>query len=107
MEERSFFLERWISIRSSTPSVHFQTTSLSSIHNADSPSPISSQNSVSGDENNPSNRHYQQQQQQQQQQQKKKGIRNSLGRLFTRKNDLHDQKASTETNSIIRGKVQL
>lgn len=54
-----------------------QPTSLSLITHQDSPSPISSQNSTSGDDNSIYARN--------QQQQKKKGIRNSLGRLFTRK----------------------
>lgn len=71
------------------------------MNNPDSPSPISSQNSTSGDENSLSNR----QQQQQQQQQKKKGIRNSLGRLFTRKNDFNEQKSSSEITPISRGKT--
>lgn len=70
------------------------------MNNPDSPSPISSQNSTSGDENSLSNR-----QQQQQQQQKKKGIRNSLGRLFTRKNDFNEQKSSSEITPISRGKT--
>ncbi|CAF3893526.1 unnamed protein product [Rotaria sordida] len=71
----------------SNPST-FQPTSLSSITNQDSPSPISSQNSTSGDDNSIYNRNHQQQ--------KKKGIRNSLGRLFTRKSDLMDNKSIRE-----------
>jgi hypothetical protein len=62
--------------------------SSSSLTNPDSPSPISSQNSTSGDDNSIYNRS--------QQQQKKKGIRNSLGRLFTRKPDSIDNKPTRE-----------
>ncbi|CAF3498387.1 unnamed protein product [Rotaria sp. Silwood1] len=76
----------------SNPST-FQPTSISSVVNQDSPSPISSQNSTSGDDNSIYSRN---QQQQQQQQQKKKGIRNSIGRLFTRKPDLIDNKPIRE-----------
>ncbi|CAF4452612.1 unnamed protein product, partial [Rotaria sp. Silwood2] len=78
----------------------FQSTSLSSANNQDTPSPISSQNSTSGDDNSVYSRN-QQQQQQQQQQQKKKGIRNSLGRLFTRKPDLLDNKPVRENTHPI------
>ncbi|CAF4399512.1 unnamed protein product [Rotaria socialis] len=67
--------------------------SLSSLTNQDSPSPISSQNSTSGDD---SNSIYNRSQQQQQQQHKKRGIRNSLGRLFTRKTDFMDNKSIRE-----------
>lgn len=84
---------------SSNPSIIQQPT-LSSITNQDSPSPISSQNSTSGDDNSIHNRT--------QQQQKKKGIRNSLGRLFTRKPDFIDNKSSRENNypipRVTRGK---
>ncbi|CAF3054658.1 unnamed protein product [Rotaria sp. Silwood2] len=67
-----------------------QPTSLSSIAHQDSPSPISSQNSTSGDENSLYARS-------QHQQQKKKGIRNSLGRLFTRKPGSIDNKPVHES----------
>ncbi|CAF1386925.1 unnamed protein product [Adineta ricciae] len=66
-----------------------QPTSLSSITHQDSPSPISSQNSTSGDDNSIYARN--------QQQQKKKGIRNSLGRLFTRKPGSMDNKPMHES----------
>ena len=66
-----------------------QPTSLSSITHQDSPSPISSQNSTSGDDNSIYTRN--------QQQQKKKGIRNSLGRLFTRKPGSMDNKPMHES----------
>ncbi|CAF3511516.1 unnamed protein product [Adineta steineri] len=66
-----------------TNSSPHQPTSLSLINHQDSPSPISSQNSTSGDDNGLFNRS---------QQQRKKGIRNSLGRLFTRKPDFIDNK---------------
>ncbi|CAF3557983.1 unnamed protein product [Rotaria socialis] len=66
-----------------------QPTSLSSITHQDSPSPISSQNSTSGDETSFYTRN--------QQQQKKKGIRNSLGRLFTRKPGSIDNKSMHES----------
>ncbi|CAF3607414.1 unnamed protein product [Rotaria sordida] len=66
-----------------------QPTSLSSIAHQDSPSPISSQNSTSGDDNSLYARNHQQQQ-------KKKGIRNSLGRLFTRKPGSIDNKTIHE-----------
>jgi len=75
-------------IFSPNSSVNFQSTS---INNQDSPSPISSQNSTSGDDNSIYNRT---------QQQKKKGIRNSLGRLFTRKPDFVDTKPIRETTPI-------
>jgi hypothetical protein len=72
----------------------------SSLNNPDSPSPISSQNSTSGDDNSIYNRN--------QLQQKKKGIRNSIGRLFTRKPDSIDNKPIRETTHpspyIARGK---
>lgn len=64
-------------------------TSLTSITHQDSPSPISSQNSTSGDDNSIYNRN--------QQQQKKKGIRTSLGRLFTRKPGGIDNKPMHES----------
>ncbi|CAF0837376.1 unnamed protein product [Adineta steineri] len=66
-----------------------QPTSLSSTAHQDSPSPISSQNSTSGDDNSIYARN--------QQQQKKKGIRNSLGRLFTRKPGSFDNKQMHES----------
>jgi hypothetical protein len=66
-----------------------QPTPLSSITHQDSPSPISSQNSTSGDDNSIYARN--------QQQQKKKGIRNSIGRLFTRKPDSMDTKRMHES----------
>lgn len=65
-------------------------TSLLSMAHQDSPSPISSQNSTSGDETSLYLRN-------QQQQQKKKGIRNSLGRLFTRKPGTMDNKPMHES----------
>lgn len=70
-----------------------QPSVLSSITHQDSPSPISSQNSTSGDDNG----FYNRTQQQQLQQQKKKGIRNSIGRLFTRKLDIIDHKPIRES----------
>ena len=73
----------------SSNSYTFQPPLPSSITHRDSPSPISSQNSTSGDDNSIYNRN--------QQQQKKKGIRNSLGRLFTRKPDSIDNKPIHET----------
>jgi hypothetical protein len=81
---------------SPNPPVSFQPASLSSMTNPDSPSPISSQNSTSGDDNSIHNRN--------QQQQKKKGIRNSLGRLFTRKTDLINNKPIRENTPTIPGK---
>ncbi len=81
---------------SPNPPVSFQPASLSSMTNPDSPSPISSQNSTSGDDNSIHNRN--------QQQQKKKGIRNSLGRLFTRKPDFIDNKPIRENTPITHGK---
>jgi hypothetical protein len=65
--------------------------STSSLTNPDSPSPISSQNSTSGDDNSIYNRN--------QLQQKEKGIRNSLGRLFARKPDFIDQKPIRENTN--------
>ncbi len=73
-----------------------QPPSLSSMTNPDSPSPISSQNSTSGDDNSIHNRNHQQQ--------KKKGLRNSLGRLFTRKSDFIDNKSIRENTQITHGK---
>lgn len=66
-----------------------QPTSISSLTHQDSPSPISSQNSTSGDDTSLYMRN--------QQQQKKKGIRNSLGRLFTRKPGTMDNKPMHES----------
>jgi hypothetical protein len=80
-------------------SVNFQPTSITPIANQDSPSPISSQNSTSGDDNSIYNRN--------QQQQKKKGIRNSFGRLFTRKPDSIDNKPIRENTPINRGKFNI
>ncbi|CAF0890279.1 unnamed protein product [Adineta ricciae] len=60
---------------------------LASLAHQDSPSPISSQNSTSGDDiYNRTQLHN-----------KKKGLRNSLGRLFTRKPDLPDNKPNYDT----------
>lgn len=73
---------------SPNPSI-LQPTSLSSIVHHDSPSPISSQNSTSGDDTSAYARN--------QQQQKKKGIRNSIGRLFTRKPGSIDNKPMHES----------
>ena len=61
----------------------------------DSPSPISSQNSTSGDENRIYNRS--------QQQHKKKSFRNSLGKLFTRKSDSHENKFNNEMTESTTG----
>jgi hypothetical protein len=97
---------------SPNPSI-VQPTSLSSITHQDSPSPISSQNSTSGDDNSIYARN--------QQQQKKKGIRNSIGRLFTRKPGSMDTKQMHESTHqpissyqqhysspyISRGKIQI
>ena len=69
-----------------------QPSSISSITHQDSPSPISSQNSTSGDDTSLYMRN-----QHQQQQQKKKSIRNSLGRLFTRKPGSIDNKSMHES----------
>lgn len=66
-----------------------QPSSISSLTHQDSPSPISSQNSTSGDDTSLYMRN--------QQQQKKKGIRNSLGRLFTRKPGSIDNKPMHES----------
>ena len=76
------------SIFSPNPSI-VQPSSLSSLAHQDSPSPISSQNSTSGDDTSLYMRN--------QQQQKKKGIRNSLGRLFTRKPGTMDNKPMHES----------
>ena len=70
-----------------------QPSSISSITHQDSPSPISSQNSTSGDDTSL----YMRSQHQQQQHQKKKSIRNSLGRLFTRKPGSIDNKSMHES----------
>ncbi|UJR08732.1 hypothetical protein I4U23_012989 [Adineta vaga] len=67
----------------SNPSSHY----LTSLSHQDSPSPISSQNSTSGDDIYNRTQQYQ----------KKKGLRNSLGRLFTRKPDFADNKATYDT----------
>ena len=75
-------------LRSPNPSMA-QPSSLSSMTHQDSPSPISSQNSTSGDDASIYMRN--------QQLQKKKGIRNSLGRLFTRKPGSMDQKPMHES----------